>query len=42
MTTESARDGIRGGIAGGVPLVVVRVPRTNDEEGECFADDWPP
>jgi hypothetical protein len=32
MTTESARDGMRGGIAGGVPLVVVRVPRTNDEE----------
>jgi hypothetical protein len=33
MSTESARDGMHGGIAGGVPLVVVRVPPTNDDRG---------
>jgi hypothetical protein len=35
MATESARDGMRGGIEGGAPLVVVRVPpgRTTIEEG---------
>jgi hypothetical protein len=44
MTTESARGGMRGGIAGGVPLVVVRVPPDErpTRRGECFADDWPP
>jgi hypothetical protein len=44
MATESARDGMRGGIQGGAPLVVVRVPpdEGRSRKGQCYADGWPP